>query len=47
MLLWVLERELKCGSIILQGPQVSEVKNATAIGEEKIMELNSDGVAGK
>ena len=40
------EREWKCGSIILHGPHVSEVKKAIAIFDEDIIELNSVGVVG-
>lgn len=46
MFVWDLEREWKCGSIILHGPQVSEVKNAMAIFDEDMSELNSVVVVG-
>lgn len=45
--MWVFEREWKCGSIILHGPQVSDVKNAIAIFDEDIIALNSTDVVGK
>ena len=39
MLVCVLEREWNRGSIILQGPQVSEVKNAIDMVEDERREL--------
>jgi hypothetical protein len=43
---WVFEREWKCGSIVLHGPHVSEVKKAIASAEEVRREVNSDVVVG-
>lgn len=45
--MWDLEREWKLGSIILHGPHVSDVKNAIAMLEEDIREVNSEEVVGK
>jgi hypothetical protein len=46
MLVCDLEREWNRGSIILQGPQVSEVKNAIAMVEDERRELKSASVVG-